>query len=148
MSFVIVICYLANNTNLTKWGPKSFAKYGICDGNQTLGHVVGRCKTALDEKQYIWKHDSIQAVFSNFIKSAKTIKMHCETESYMNQSVITGAENRPDMIVTQNESTILVLELTVWFETKIDLNTKRKTNKYKEILKFLENKFEKLILST
>ena len=74
--------------------------------------------------------------------------MHCETESYMNQSVITGAENRPDMIVTQNESTILVLELTVWFETKIDLNTKRKTNKYKEILKFLENKFEKLILST
>ena len=62
----------------------------------------------------------------------------------MNPSVITGAENRPDMIVTQNESTIFVLELTVVYETNIDLNRKRKANKYKETLKSLENKFEKV----
>ena len=49
----------------------------------------------------------------------------------MKPSVITGEENRPDIIVTQNESTIFVLELTVVFETNIDLNTKRKANKYK-----------------
>ena len=48
------------------------------------------------------------------------------------------------MTVTQNESTISVLELTVGFETNIDLNTKPKTNKYKEMLKSLENKFEKV----
>ena len=38
---------------------------------------------------------------------------------------------------------IFALELTVGFETNIDLNTKWKANKYKEILKYLENKFEK-----
>ena len=48
------------------------------------------------------------------------------------------------MILTQNESTIFVLELTVGFETNIDLNTKQKANKYKEMLKSLENIFEKV----
>ena len=62
----------------------------------------------------------------------------------MNPPVITGADNCPDMTVTQNESTIFVLELTVGFETNIDLNTKRKANKYKEMLKPFENKFEKV----
>ena len=42
---------LANNT-MGKWGLKNFAKCDICDGNQTLGHVVGGCKTALEEKRY------------------------------------------------------------------------------------------------
>ena len=62
----------------------------------------------------------------------------------MNLSVITGAKNHPDMIVTQNESAIFVLELTVGLETNIDLNTKQNVNKYKEMLKSLENKFEKV----
>ena len=61
----------------------------------------------------------------------------------MKPSVITGVENRPDFIVTQNKSTIFVLELTVVFETNVDLNMKRKANKYKEMLKSLENKLEK-----
>ena len=79
----------------------------------------------------------------NFIKRARNIAIRCEIERYMKPSVITGEENHPDIIVTQNESTIFVLELTVVFETNIDLNTKRKANKYKEMLKSLENKFEK-----
>ena len=79
----------------------------------------------------------------NFIKGAKNIKIRCDIEGYMKPSVITGVGNRPDIIVTQNESTIFVLELTVVFETNVDLNTKRKANKYKEMLKSLENKSEK-----
>ena len=47
----------------------------------------------------------------------------------MNPSVITGAENCPNMIVIQNESTIFVIELTVMFETNIDLNAKQNANK-------------------
>ena len=56
----------------------------------------------------------------------------------------TGTENRPDAIAVQNESTIFVLELSVGFETNSDLNTKWKANKYKEMLKSLKNKFEKV----
>ena len=82
----------------------------------------------------------ILAVLLNFIKTAKNIKIHCDIEVYMNPSVI-KTEN---IIVTENESTIFVLELTVGFETNIDLNTKRKAKKYKEMLKSLENEFEKV----
>ena len=87
---------------------------------------MGGCKTALHEKRYNWRHDSILAVLLNFIKTAKTIKIRCDIEGHMNPSVITGEENLPNMIVTQNESTVFVLELSVGFETNIDLNTKRK----------------------
>ena len=59
------------------------------------------------------------------------MKIHCGIEGYMN-TVITREENRPDMIVTQSESTIFVLDLTVGFETNLDLTTKRKANKYKK----------------
>ena len=62
----------------------------------------------------------------------------------MNPSVITGEEDRPDMIVNQNELTIFVLELTFRFETNIDINTKWKAIKYREMLKSFENKFEKV----
>ena len=48
---------LANNTNLSQWGLKNSGKCDICDGNQTLGHVVGGCITSLNEKRYNWRHD-------------------------------------------------------------------------------------------
>ena len=79
----------------------------------------------------------------NFIKTNK-IKIHCDIEGYINPLVIIGDENRPDMIITQNKSTIFVLELTVGFETNLDYNTKLKASKYREILKSPENKFEKV----
>ena len=62
----------------------------------------------------------------------------------MNPSVITGEEDRPDMIVNQNELTIFVLELTFRFEINIDINTKWKAIKYREMLMSFENKFEKV----
>ena len=79
----------------------------------------------------------------NFIKTNK-IKIHCDIEGYINPLVIIGDENCPDMIVTQNKSTIFVLELTVGFETNLDYNTKLKASKYREMLKSPENKFEKV----
>ena len=56
------------------------------------------------------------------------MKIHRDIEGCMNPSVITRAENHPDMIVIQNESMIFVIELTVGFKTNIDLNAKWKAN--------------------
>ena len=47
---------LANHTNLSKWGFKNFDKCDICDENEIIGNVAGRCKTAPDEKRYNWRH--------------------------------------------------------------------------------------------
>ena len=55
--YSFAICYLnntlANNMNLSKQGLKNFAKCDICDGNQTLGHVVRGRKTALAKNDTI-----------------------------------------------------------------------------------------------
>ena len=66
----------------------------------------------------------ILAVLLSFIKTAKIIKIHCYIEGYMNPSGIMGAEDHPNMVVIQNESVIFIIELTVGFETNIDLNAK------------------------
>ena len=93
---------LANNTNLSQWGRKNSGKCDICDSNQTLGHVVRGCITPLNEKRYNWRHDSILSVISNLVNSARNIDFYCDIEGYINPSVITGTENRPDMIVILN----------------------------------------------
>ena len=135
---------MANNTNLSQWGLKNSGKCDICDGNQTLGHVVGGFITSLNEKRYDWRHDSILSVISNFVNSARNIDLYCDIEGYINPSVITGTENRPDMIVILNESAIFVLELTLGFEINIEINIKRKRVKYDEMLKHLDRRFSKV----
>ena len=135
---------LADNTNLCQWGLKNSGKCDICDGNQTLGHVVGGCITSLNEKRYNWSHDSILSVISNFVNSARNIDFYCDIEGYINPSVITGTKNRPDTILILNESTIFVLELTVGFETNIEINIKQKRVNYNKMLKHLDRRFSKV----
>ena len=106
---------------------------------------MGGCKIALTIQcnwRYNWRHDSILPVPSDFIKTAKNIKIHCDIEGYMNPSV---THHRSRKSSWHNCNSEWVNDLCSWvgFETNIDLNTKRKANKYKEMLKSLQNKFEK-----
>ena len=61
--FSFPICYLnntlANGTNSIKWGITNSSTCTFCDQQQTLGPVIGGCKTALLESKYHWRHDSI-----------------------------------------------------------------------------------------
>ena len=49
---------LANGTNVIKWGITNSSTCIFCDQQQTLGHVIGGCETALLESSYNWR-DSI-----------------------------------------------------------------------------------------
>ena len=90
-------------------------------------------------KQHLTKDDAFggmkrMSLYSRtLLKQKNNVNIHSDIEGYTKPSVITEAENVRDMMVTKNESTIFVLELTVQFENNIDLNTKRKGNTYKEI---------------
>ena len=85
-------------------------------------------------------HDSILAQLLN----SWTLPKHENTLCYWRlYEPISNSKNRRDLIIIQNASTIFVIKLTTGFETNIDISTKRKANKYKEVLKSLENKFEK-----
>ena len=90
--------------------------YAFCDQQQTLGHAIGGCETALLESRYNWRHDS---VLLNIYKTIKLQVLQAFVDiGYPNPSIITGNEQRPDFAIVKSDN-LLLLGLTVSFETKL-----------------------------
>ena len=62
-------------------------------------------------------------------------------EGYPNPSIITGDEQRPDFAFVEDDN-LLLLELTVGFETNIKKNFDRKATRYQQLLAKLSNKYK------
>ena len=99
--------------------------YAFCDQQQTLGHAIGGCETALLESRYNWRHDS---VLLNIYKTIKLQVLQAFVDiGYPNPSIITGNEQRPDFAIVKSDN-LLLLGLTVSFETKLRKNLILKRN--------------------
>ena len=133
---------LANGTNAVKWGISTSAKCLFCNENQTLQHVISSCKTSLNEGRWNWRHDSILLNISRFLSTLPGVKVYCDVENteFLTPSVITGDQERPDIVVIKDK-VCKVLELTVGFETNILKNSKRKTERYKNLIERLGNDY-------
>ena len=130
---------LANGSNAIKWGITNSASCLFCDKIQTLGHVIGGCLTALEEKRYNWRHDS---VLQNIVKSLNVhgFELFCDTEGYANPSIVTGESERPDLVVRMG-SKLLILELTVGFEPNMLKNFQRKKERYERLISNLSSSY-------
>ena len=102
----------------------------FCDQQQTLGYV----ETALLESRCNWHHNSVLLNIYKTIKSQGQ-QTFIDIESYPNPSVITGDEQRPDFAIVKSDN-LLLLELTVGFET----NIKKNFDRYQQLLAELSNK--------
>ena len=131
---------LANGTNAIKWGITNSSTCIFCDQQQTLGHVIGGCETALLESRYNWRHDSVLLNIYKTIKS-QGLQAFVDIEGYPNPSVITEDEQRPDFAIVKDDN-LLLLELTVGFETNIKKNFDRKAKRYQQLLAKLSNKYK------
>ena len=99
--------------------------YAFCDQQQTLGHAIGGCETALLESRYNRRHDS---VLLNIYKTIKLQVLQAFVDiGYPNPSIITGNEQRPDFAIVKSDN-LLLLGLTVSFETKLRKNLIVKRN--------------------
>ena len=129
---------LANGTNAIKWGITNSSTCIFCDQQQTL--VIGGCKTALLESRYNWCHVSI---LLNIYKTTKSqgLQAFVDIEGYPNPSIITGDEQQPDFAIVKDDN-LLLLELTVGFETNIKKNFDRKAKRYQQLLAKLSNKYK------
>ena len=65
------------------------------DQQQTLGHVIGGCETALLDSRYNWWHDSILLSIYKTIKS-QGLQVFVHRDGYTNPSIITGDKQRED----------------------------------------------------
>ena len=141
--FSFTIRYLNNTlaiaTNVIKWGITNSSICTFCDHQQTLGHVVGGYKTELLESRYNWRHYSVLLNIYKTIKS-QGLQAFADIEGYPNSSIITGDEQRPDFAIVQSDK-LLLLELTVGFETNIKKDFDQKAKWYQQLLAELSNKY-------
>jgi len=138
---------LANATNQLKWGTTKSPKCIVCHERQTLGHVIGGCQVALHEKRYNWRHDSILLNIAKVLNPLPNTTVYCDIDDqYPNPSMISGEEYRPDIIVKQNNK-IIIIELTVGFETNIEKNFQRKTQKYQLLINNLSENDEVIFVN-
>ena len=80
------------------------------------------------ESRYNWRHDSVLLNIYKTIKS-QGLQAFVDIEGYPNPSIITGDEQRPDFAIVKSVN-LLLLELTVGFETNIKKSFDRKAKFY------------------
>ena len=127
---------LENASNMHKWGKTTSSLCLHCNKNQTLGHVVAGCETSLREKSYNYRHNSILLNLGRILESIKSIDIYIDIPGYKCPTMITGENQRPDLIVISSNK-LYLLELTAGYETNIYLNSKRKEENYRALMNSL-----------
>ena len=125
--------FLANASNMHKWGKTTSPLCLHCNKNQTLGHVVAGCETSLREKHYKYRYYSILVNLSRILESIKSIYICTDIPGYKRPSMITRENQRLDLIVISNNK-LYLLELTAGYETNIDASSKRKEENYRALM--------------
>ena len=117
----------------------------FCLNSQTLQHVVSGCKVYLPEGKYNWHHDSILKNLVTYFRSiCGNLKYYVDIPGFESPSVIIGEERRPDIVI-HDTNKLYIIELTVDFETRISINTERKSKHYENLCKELNQGFESVI---
>ena len=99
---------------------------------ESLLHVVAGCKSYLNQGRFTWRHDPVLSIIASTLKSVQNSDLYVDLPGYLSPSVITGDELRPDLLITLENKTIYIVELTVGYETNLLNNATRKRHKYEE----------------
>ena len=75
---------------------------------------------------------------ANSLKIYSDVQLYVDNDNFRSPSIITGDDQRPDLLLIDKKYNMYVLELTVGFEPNIEKNAKRKNDKFKELLKSME----------
>lgn len=183
ISFILRSAYdlLPSNANLVKWGKSEDPSCPLCNGKQTVEHVLSSCKAALTQGRYTWRHNQVlkelaEAVEFNTTKSRtgrpepctqflaaggkKTWPPSIIAPRSSRQGLLSEADDwecatdlpernnypeviretglRPDIVLhSQNAKEILLIELTVPYETRIEDAHAYKTEKYADLVQHL-----------
>ncbi|CAB4018164.1 Hypothetical predicted protein [Paramuricea clavata] len=146
--FNFTIRYI-NNTlptrkNLSKWGLSSTSDCSFCSSPETLLHVIAGCKTYLDEGRFTWRHDSVLNFLASTLTAVKNSTLYADIPGFMNPSVITGDRLRPDLLLVTENRCLYILELTVGYESNLQVNANRKRQKYRDLINEQEADYDKV----
>ena len=155
--FNFSIKYL-NNTlptrkNICKWSISQSAASSFCLQYEYLQHVVSSCKSYLKDVRYTWRRNSVLLFLAKTFSSFSDCLLYADLPSFLFPSVITGDSLRPGLVFISKSSILYILELTVGFESNIQINSYRKASKYSSLILDLKHtysdvKFVNLSMST
>ena len=133
---------LPTRKNLVKWGLSSSADCSSCSCPETLLHVVSGCKTYLDEGRFTWRHNSVLNFIASSLLDVERSKLYVDLPGFISPSVVTGDQFRPDLLLSIENRILYILELTVGFETNLQVNSDRKHQKYLTLITDQENVYD------
>ena len=127
---------LPHNANLVKWKKLSSSKCQLCGEHQSLAHVLNSCQKALNLGRYTTRHDEVLKIIHDFIgnhlPSGFQMTVDLPGHVYSFPQTIALTDQRPD-IVLWSPTSIVLIELTVPFETNISGAVERKMDRYREL---------------
>ena len=106
--------------------------------SKLLVTLLGGCNSHLREGKFNWRHNSILVNLANSLKVYSDVQLYVDNDKFRSPSIITGDDQRLDLLLIDKRNNMYVLELTIGFELNIEKNAKWKNDKYKELLKFME----------
>ena len=124
---------LATRKNLNKWTVSQLSACSSCLKTETLQHVVSSCTTYLDEGRYAWGHNSVLLHLAKTLSSLSKCSLYADLPSFLSPNSITGDFLRPDLVLVTDAS-CYIIELTVGFESNIQINANRKKAKYHSLI--------------
>ena len=119
--------------NLKRWGIRKLDKCVICGNFANLEHVLNWCSTALNQKHFTWRHDSVLSYMTSEMDKGKPDNITTYTD--IPGHSINGGTIPADILTTLqrldiSKKQISLFELTVSFEKNADAANARKTLSY------------------
>ena len=133
---------LPTRKNLLKWNLSQTSDCEFCLLPETLLHVIAGCKVYLDQGRYTWRHNSASNFLATSFQAINGSSLYADLPGFLSPSIITGDQLRPDLLLKTKENCPYVLELTMGFETNLNCNAVRKSEKYATLVSDLKCQFK------
>ena len=124
---------LATRKNLARWNLSQTSDCSFCLHPESLLHVVAGCKTYL-EGRFTWRHNSALQFIANSFQSIVGSTLYVDLLGFLFPCIITDDTIHPGLLLVTADKKLFVLQLTLDFETNLNINAQRKRDKYNQLL--------------
>ena len=122
---------LATRKNLSEWSISQSSACAFCLQPESLQHIVSSCKSYLQDGRYTWRHNSVLLYLAKALSSFSNCSLYADLPSYLSPSLITGDSPRPDLVMITKNCSLYILELTLEFESNMQINSNHKATNAK-----------------
>ena len=110
----------------------------------TIIDIVAGCETYLNEGRFTWRHDSVLTFLASTLTAVQNSRLYVDIPGFVNPSVLTGDNLRPDLLLAIENECLYILELTVGFESNLKVNANRKRQKYLDLIEEQKTNYDKV----